>query len=91
MVIENRATVLSFVQRTPVVLPRFPQHLSAPGNIPMLLTQASATYTDEVCEMSWLDAEMAVDVPAGSDGDMGLSSVFHKSQQKPDITYTSVA
>ena len=34
---------------------------------------------------------MAVDVPAGSDGDTGLSSVFQKSQQKPDITHTSVA
>ena len=35
--------------------------------------------------------EMAVDVPKGSDGDTGLSSVFQKSQQKPDITHTTAA
>ena len=33
--------------------------------------------------------ETAVDVPRGSDGDTGLSSVFQKSQQKPDITHTT--
>lgn len=86
-------TVLSFLQRTPVVLPRFPQHSIRTGKHSHASDSSPATYTDKVCEMSWLDGRWLWMSPQAVMGTRGYLRYFispSRNQTLPTLRWHRV-
>lgn len=86
-------TVLSFLQRTPAVLPRFPQHSIRTGKHSHASDSSPATYTDEVCEMSWLDGRWLWMSPQAVMGTRGYLRYFRspsRNQTLPTLRWHRV-
>ena len=84
-------TVLSFLQRTPSILPRFPQHSTHTG-IQCITFQNShasdsspGTDTDEVCEMSWLGGRWLWMSPKAVMGTRGYLRYFRSPSRNQTL------